>query len=115
MWPVAVVILLPCIDLGSCFVERRKQSFVQAFIFEAAIEALHKAVLHWSTRLDIVPANAGLLAPSEDRPMLVSSVPLSETIVTGLLRRRLMSASSSRVTRHPDKEVSATRARHSRL
>jgi hypothetical protein len=46
--------------------------------------------------------------------MLVSSVPLSETHVTGRLRTR-MSRSSSRATRMPDSEVSATRHKHSRV
>ena len=46
--------------------------------------------------------------------MLVSSVPLSETTVSGAPRRPMM-ASSSRATRLPDSEVSATRPRHSRV
>src|SRR5471032_1706261 len=45
--------------------------------------------------------------------MLVSSVPLSETQLSGL-PRRAMRASSSRATRWPDSDVSATRHRHSR-
>ena len=44
--------------------------------------------------------------------MLVSSVPLSETIIAGRLRVA-MTASSSRATRRPDRDVSATRHRHS--
>src|SRR5665213_3105610 len=46
--------------------------------------------------------------------MLVSSVPLSLTIDNGL-PRRVMTASSSRPTRAPDKDVSATSVRHSRV
>ena len=46
--------------------------------------------------------------------MLVSSVPLSETQAAGLPRSAMI-ASSSRPTRRPDSEVSATSARHSRV
>ena len=46
--------------------------------------------------------------------MLVNSVPLSVTIVAGR-PRRAMTASSSRATRTPDSEVSATSVRHSRV
>ena len=46
--------------------------------------------------------------------MLVSSVPLSETIVAGLPRTAMM-ASSSRITRKPEREKSGTLARHSLL
>ena len=46
--------------------------------------------------------------------MLVSSVPLSETIIAGQ-PRRAMTASSSRATRRPGSDVSATSARHSRV
>ena len=46
--------------------------------------------------------------------MLVSSVPLSLTIIAGGPRRAI-TASSSRPTRAPDNEVSATNARHSRV
>jgi hypothetical protein len=46
--------------------------------------------------------------------MDVSSVPLSETIVAGL-PRQAMTASSSRTTRVPESDVTAMRARHSRV
>jgi hypothetical protein len=46
--------------------------------------------------------------------MLVSSVPLSETMLTGRPRPAMM-ASSSRATRTPDSEVSAARHKHSRV
>ena len=46
--------------------------------------------------------------------MLVSSVPLSETHMAGR-PRVAMTASSSRATRRPGSEVSATRQRHSRV
>jgi len=46
--------------------------------------------------------------------MLVSSVPLSDTHVFGLPRIAMM-VSSSRATRAPESEVSATSARHSRV
>ena len=46
--------------------------------------------------------------------MLVSSVPLSETHMAGR-PRAAMRASSSRTTRKPGRDVSATSARHSRV
>lgn len=46
--------------------------------------------------------------------MLVSSVPLSLTIIIGRPRRAI-TASSSGPTRAPDREVSATNAMHSRV
>ena len=46
--------------------------------------------------------------------MLVSSVPLSETQAASLPRRAII-ALSSRPTRRPESEVSATSARHSRV
>ncbi len=45
--------------------------------------------------------------------MEANSVPLSETIVSGWPRQRIM-LSNSRTTRRPDSDVSATSARHSR-
>ena len=56
-----------------------------------------------------------LVLAAQDRiALLVSSVPLSLTIVLGLPRRAIR-RSSSRATRLPDSEVSATAARHSRV
>ena len=46
--------------------------------------------------------------------MPVSSVPLSETHITGRPREAMM-VSSSRTTRNPGSEVSGTNARHSRV
>src|SRR2546422_8648991 len=46
--------------------------------------------------------------------MLVSSVPLTETIIAGQ-PRRVITTSSSRATRRPGNDVSATSARHSRV
>ena len=46
--------------------------------------------------------------------MPVSSVPLSETHITGRPREAMM-VSRSRTTRNPGSEVSGTNARHSRL
>jgi len=46
--------------------------------------------------------------------MLVNSVPLSETMVIGMPRSAI-SWSSSRETRKPDSDVSATKAKFSRV
>jgi len=88
--------------------------FVQALVALFPVERLNEAVLLRFASRDIVPGDAGLLLPFQDVAREVSSVPLSETIVFGLPQSR-MQRSSSWTTRAPDREVSATSARHSRV
>jgi hypothetical protein len=64
-------------------------------------------------RRDVVPVDACCLAPGQDRHA-VNSVPLSETHVLGLPRHAI-TASSSRATRAPHSDVSATSAAGSRV
>lgn len=74
-------------------------------------EALDEGVLGGLAEGDIVP----LIRISWHQrriAMPVSSVPLSETHMTGRSRQAMI-ASSSRATRRPGSEVSATTARHS--
>lgn len=66
MWPVPVVVLLACCDMGSCFGQRREQRFIEALVPEAAVEAFDKSILHWLAWLDVMPVDAGLLAPFEN-------------------------------------------------
>ena len=63
MGPVTVVILLPCVDLGSGVGKRREQHLVQELVSEAAIEALNEPILHGLSRCDVVPGNVGPLTP----------------------------------------------------
>ena len=39
--------------------------FVQEFVSQSAIEALHKYVLYWLVWRDVMPANASVLTPAE--------------------------------------------------
>jgi hypothetical protein len=86
--------------------ERAEQGLVEQFVAQAADEGFRERVLHRLARRDVVPGNLAILE--------VSSVPLSLTIVFGLPRSS-SSRSSSRATRIPEIEVSATSARHSRV
>ena len=47
--------------------EAVEQVFVQALIPHASVEGLHKAVLHWLARGDVVPVNLAVLLPFQDR------------------------------------------------
>lgn len=40
--------------------------FVQAFVSQTTIEALHKAILHGLSRGDVVPLNLAVFLPPED-------------------------------------------------
>lgn len=55
-----------------------------------------------------------LLSPQRSTALMVSSVPLSETIIVGLPQTATM-VSSSRITRWPDSEKSGTATMHSLL
>ena len=66
MWSVEVVVLLPCGDVGLCLGEGCEQRFIQQLIAEAANEALDEGILRWLSGRDVVPTDAGILAPSED-------------------------------------------------
>ena len=88
--------------------ERGEQRLVQQLVAQPAVEALDEGVLDRLARGDVVPVD---LRRSCDQPRIaleVSSVPLSLTIMAGL-PRVAMSASSSRATRSPESDVSATR------
>lgn len=93
-----------------------KKGFVEKLIAHPAIEAFHEAILHGLARCDVVPRDPVLGAPAQDRRIAfdVSSVPLSETIMSGLPLRSI-NAVNSRATRRPDIEVSGIAARHSRV
>src|SRR4028118_1743856 len=123
---MVVVVLLPKGGGAAGLGQRREQGGVETLVPEAAVEALHEGVLHRLSGRDVVPFDAGLLAPPQDgyrgqlravvgddrgRPAAVAG---SGAMAAGRPRRRMM-ASSSRTRRRPDNEVSATSARHSRV
>ena len=91
-----------------------EQMLVQAFVAQPADQALDKAVLHAAcrARCSARPRRAPPATPSI--ACEVSSVPWSLTIMSGRPRRSAI-RSSSRATRRPVSERSATSARHSRL
>ena len=108
-----VVVFLAVGDTGPDSGQRREQRLVKAFVPETVVEALDEAVLHRRTGSDVMPLDLPLW-DQRRIAMLVNSVPLSRTNVSGRLRPA-MTVSSSRTTRRPDSEVSATSARYSRV
>ena len=62
---VVIVVVAPGVDQVTGMAQAHKQVLVQALIPKAAIEALHEAVLHRFAGRDVVPVDAGVLAPSE--------------------------------------------------
>jgi hypothetical protein len=80
----------------------------------ARLQALDEPVLLWFAGRDIVPPDAGFIRPARDA-FEVSFVPLSLTIASGRRPRWRIISPSSRATRRPEIEVSATSARHSRV
>ena len=63
--------------------ERGEQGLVQALVAQPAVEALDEGVLLRLAWRDVVPVDAAAPATSCRIAMLVSSVPLSETIIVG--------------------------------
>jgi hypothetical protein len=113
MWSAPVVIHLPFFKRSASVVQCAEQRLVQTFISQLAVEAFDETILLGLARCDVMPIDAGFLHPL-GIAMLVNSVPLSETIVVGMPRSAI-TRSNSRVTRKPDKDVSATNTRFSRL
>jgi hypothetical protein len=86
--------------------ERGEQGLIQELVAQTAVEAFYEGVLGL--------ARPGASWDHRSIAMLVSSVPLSDTHVAGG-PRLVMIVSSSRPTRSPDSDVSASRQRHSRV
>ena len=68
--------------------ERAEQRFVQQLIAQPAIEAFDEGVLLRLARRNVVPFDLPYL-DQRSIVMLVSSVPLSETIIAGRPRGRI--------------------------
>ena len=111
VWPDRVVVVPPCGEHEPGVRQRGEQRLVEAFVAQTAVE-VHEAVLHRLARRDVVPLDR---RSCDQRRMAdeVSSMPLSLTTVCGLPRIPIRLV-SSRATRAPDSDVSATSARHSR-
>lgn len=61
-----VVVREPCLDDPSRRSQRLEQVLVQALIAQATIERFHEAVLLRLAGRDLVPLDAGVMAPGED-------------------------------------------------
>jgi hypothetical protein len=93
--------------------ERAEQRLVQQLIAQAAFGAFDEGILLRLAGRNVVPLDL----PVRDQRsivMLVNSVPLSDTIMAEQPRMAI-TASSSRATRRPGSQVSATRAKHTRV
>ena len=66
VWPDRVVIVPPCSEHEPGMSQRGEQRLVEAFVPEAAIKALHEAVLHRLARRDVVPLDPSFLRPAQD-------------------------------------------------
>ncbi len=62
--PDRIVIVPPVGQHEPGMGQRSEQRLVEAFVPQAAVEALDEAVLHWLARCDIVPLDLALLRPS---------------------------------------------------
>ena len=67
MWSAPVVILLPLFKCLAGVAQCTKQRFIEAFILQLAIEALDKVCLLGLSGRDVMPVNASILNPFEDR------------------------------------------------
>ena len=94
--------------------KRAEQCLVQQFVAETAVEALAEGILLRLAGLDILPGNTALVRAQARIAFEVSSVPLSDVTAAGRPRPSMI-RSSSRATRAPESELSATSARHSRV
>src|SRR5438874_1270370 len=90
---------------------RPKQRLIEQLVAQAADEGLCEGILHRLSRRDVMPSNLGIVRPLQDA-FEVNSVPLSLTIIFGLLRLA-SSRSTSRATRMPEIEASGRSAKHS--
>lgn len=62
-----VVVVAPCRDQVAGMAQTGEQVLVQAFVPQAAVEALNEAVLHGFAGRDVVPFDLPVLLPCQDR------------------------------------------------
>ena len=67
MWAVVVEVDAPCRRQIAGMAQSVEEVLVQAFVPHPAIEGLHKAILHWFARRDVMPVNLPVLLPLQDR------------------------------------------------
>src|SRR5947199_2010382 len=65
--PEVVVVVLPFRKSGASVSERCEECLVEQLVAELAVEALDEGVLRRLAWGDVVPIDAGLLAPAQDR------------------------------------------------
>lgn len=63
MWSQTVVIASPCFDGFAGGGEATEEMPIQAFVAQAAVEAIDKAVLHGLARLNVMPFDLALFLP----------------------------------------------------
>jgi hypothetical protein len=66
--PVLVVVDPPFSDDAACRGHATEQVLVEALVPEAAVQALDEAVLDGLAGRDVVPLDADVLLPKQDRP-----------------------------------------------
>lgn len=67
MWPAPVVILLPFVKRVAGIGQRAEERLIQTFIAQLSIEAFDERVLLRLSWRNIVPTDANILNPFEDR------------------------------------------------
>ena len=83
MRPDEVVVVSPERQLATGLGEAVEDFLVEAFVAQASIEAFVEGVLLRPSGVGIMPLDAVVLGPFQDR-RLVNSVPLSLTMLVGL-------------------------------
>ena len=61
MWPVVVIVMLPCRQHGSGVRQRREQRLIQAFVTQASVEAFDEGVLCRLAWRDVMPVDPAVL------------------------------------------------------
>jgi len=74
MGPIGIIIETPRLDDPASHRQAPEDMLVEAFVTEAAVETFDESVLDRLAWRDVVPVDAALLLPTQDR-MRISSVP----------------------------------------
>lgn len=111
MGPCPVVIGSP--PEKDCLRQAEEQCLIEKLIVQMAIEALDRSIQHRLVRRDIVPFDLCGLCPGKNgiRGELAFHYPRQSSSADHVR----LSDDPARVTRVPDRDVSATRARHCRV
>ncbi len=126
MGAFGVVVRAPGSQRGAGIAQRRKQGFLQEFVSQTTVETFDEGILGRLAGGDVQPVYLAVIGEGQDRvpgelgPVVNgdrtngASIGNSLTTVAGLpgVSHRI---ASSRTTLAPESEVSAIRARHSRV